>query len=109
MLTTPNGRSTRLMRGVKTRGWRPMIVTSASASSGITGAELKPTVVRLMKKTSTPASAESPASITIEPRMSGVSRTPKRRIAATRAAGIQTEPGTYLARIDVISACRATM
>ena len=93
---------------MKIRGCRPTTQTRASASSGTTGAELKPTVVRLTRKTRIPASAESPASISIEPRTSGVSWTPKRRRAAMRAAGIQTVPGTYLARIDVISACRAT-
>ncbi len=55
-----------------------------------------------------PASAESPASMSIEPSTSGVSRMPTRRRAATRAAGIHTVPGMYFARIDAISACSAT-
>ncbi len=55
----------------------------------------------------TPATADSPASSTTEARIRAVSRMPTRRSAATRAAGTQTAPGMYLARIDAISACSA--
>ena len=34
-------------------------------------------------------------------------RDPVRRIATTRAAGVQTPPGTYFASIETISACSA--
>ena len=58
-------------------------------------------------KTPTPASAESPASSMIDASTTGVSLTPKRRSATTRAVGVQTPPGMYLASIESISACSA--
>ena len=61
---------------MKTFGWSPTAAINPSRSSGRTGAELKPTVVRLTMNTITPESAESPASISIEPRTRGVSRMP---------------------------------
>ena len=54
--------------------------------------------------TSTPATAESPASTSIADVTSAPSVTPARRIATTRAAGVHTPPGTYFASIDTISA-----
>ena len=54
--------------------------------------------------TATPAIAERPASSAIDPSTSGVLRTPTLRTATTRAAGVQTPPGMYLASIESISA-----
>ena len=58
-------------------------------------------------KTPTPASAESPASSRIDASTTGVSLTPNRRSATTRAVGVQMPPGMYLASIESISACSA--
>ena len=61
------------------------------------------------RKTPTPESAESPASSRIDASTTGVSLTPKRRSATTRAVGVQTPPGMYFASIESISDCSATM
>ena len=59
-------------------------------------------------KTMTPATAEIPASSRIDASTTGVSLTPKRRSATTRAVGVQTPPGMYFASIESISDCSAT-
>ncbi len=79
------------------------------SASGTSGASPAPTRVRLATKTITPAIAERPASSAIDASTSDVCGTPNRRIATTRAAGVQTPPGTYLASIESISACTATV
>ena len=64
--------------------------------------------MRLITKTITPETAESPASIAIAAVTSPALLTPERRIATTRAAGVHTPPGTYFASIETISARSAT-
>ena len=59
-------------------------------------------------KTMTPATAEIPASSRIDASTTGVSLTPNRRSATTRAVGVQTPPGMYFASIESISDCSAT-
>ena len=60
-------------------------------------------------KTSTPDTAESPASSAIEPKTTEVSVTPPaRRSQRIRAIGVQTVPGTYFASIEAISAWSAS-
>ena len=57
--------------------------------------------------TITPATAEMPASSSIDAATSAPSVTPARFAATTRAAGVHTPPGMYFASIDTISARRA--
>ena len=90
------------------RGCSRVQSSSANPTSGHVGASTDSTMVRLTTNTSTPATAESPASSAIEPRICELSLTPVRRTATTRAAAVQTPPGMYFASIETISACSAT-
>ena len=90
--------------GRKTRGWTSTATTTPNASSGTSGAPTSSTKARPTTKTITPATAEIPASSRIDEVTSAASVTPERRTATTRAAGVQTPPGTYFATIDSISA-----
>ena len=61
-------------------------------------------MARLTTNTITPATAERPASSSIEDVTRAASVTPARRAATTRAAGAQIAPGMYFASIESISA-----
>src|SRR5579862_1987729 len=86
-----------------TRGWSSDATTSANSTIGAIGAFTPCTQISDTTKTSTPATAERPASTAIAAVTSGASATPARRSATTRAAGVQTPPGTYFASIETIS------
>ena len=73
-------------------------------TTGQTGASTPETNGRLAASTITPATAERPASSRIVASTTEVLSTPARRAATTRAAGVQTPPGMYLASIESISA-----
>jgi hypothetical protein len=73
-------------------------------TSGAIGALTPSTQASETTKTMTPATAETPASISIDSVTSAASLIPARRAATTRAAGVQTPPGTYFASIETISA-----
>ena len=85
-----------------------MASTTPKAISGASGACTLSTNGRLTTKTITPATAESPASSSIDEVTRAVSVTPARRAATTRAAGAQIPPGMYFASIEIISARSAT-
>ena len=80
------------------------MTTTANAISGAIGAFTPFTQASDTTKTTTPATAEMPASTRIDTVTSAASVTPARRAATTRAAGVQTPPGTYFASIETISA-----
>src|SRR5206468_8808451 len=98
---------TRAASGRKTLGWRSTVTTTPKAMRGAIGASTPSTHASETTKTSTPATAERPASTRIENVTSGALVMPARRAATTRAAGVQTPPGTYFASIDTISALSA--
>ena len=100
-------RSTRPAIGLKTRGWTRIASTAPKTMSGASGALTLSTNGRLSTKTITPATAESPASSSIDEVTSAASVTPARLAATTRAAGAQIAPGMYFASIEIISARRA--
>src|SRR5579864_9084519 len=78
-------------------------MTTPKTPIGMTGPLTPRTQAREIANTSTPATADRPASISIAAVTSAVSFTPARRIATTRAAGVHTPPGTYFASIETIS------
>src|SRR5262245_44628209 len=86
------------------RGWSRAVTTTANTTSGQIGASTPSTQASEITKTITPATAEMPASTRIDIGTSPPSVTPDLRAATTRAAGVQTPPGTYFASIETISA-----
>ena len=86
------------------RGCNNTVTTTANTTSGAIGASTPFTHASDTTKTTTPATAEMPASTRIDTVTSAASVTPARRAATTRAAGVQTPPGTYFASIETISA-----
>ena len=104
----PKGRSSLVASGEKTRGCSSSVASRANATTGQSGASTPGTNGRLMTSTSTPATAESPASSRIVASTTELLSTPARRTATTRAAGVQTPPGMYLASIESISAPSAS-
>ena len=107
-MDAPNGRSSRLATEPNTGGYSRKATTTAKAATGSSGTSAPPMITSPTTKTMTPATAESPATSRIVARTTGVSLTPKRRSATTRAVGVQTPPGMYFASIDSISDCSAT-
>src|SRR6266446_7288132 len=89
--------------GQKMRGCSSTMTTTANTTSGAIGASTPFTHASETTKTTTPATAEMPASTRIETVTRAASLTPARRIATTRAAGVHTPPGTYFASIETIS------
>ena len=78
-------------------------------TTGQIGASQPETNGSAQTSTSTPATAESPASSRIEATTTDVlSMPPAFRSQRTRAAGVQIAPGMYFASIDAISDWSAT-
>jgi hypothetical protein len=75
----------------------------------MSGASASPTIARPAPKTSTPETAERPASSRIDETITGVAASvPAFLSQKTRAAGVQIPPGMYFASIDAISDWSAT-
>src|ERR1051326_8299265 len=94
--------------GWKIRGCRSTVTTKGNTTSGAIGASTPLTQASEMTNTITPDTADMPASISIADVTSAPSVTPARRMATTRAAGVQTPPGTYFASMETISERSAT-
>src|SRR5579884_1629911 len=90
--------------GQKIRGCSTAATTTAKTTSGAIGASTPRTHASETTKTTTPATAEIPASTRIDTVTRVASVMPARRAATTRAAGVQTPPGMYFASVETISA-----